>query len=490
MELSVSLAFLGTLLAVGLWIDQATQRDRQGRETQKEDQTEFNIYRDALLSSYALIYERVLGPRFFSWKSFFVVAVYYTAIFAVVTLVAKPDWFEFSEIPTEFIAICILGGFFTTWISVQQTRIFSYEAIFSESRFARFVFVISDLLTSSNLIIYLYSAFVAFAAFSFQTLTLSSEFPEEKLEVRVFSLKIDNRVIEDFGLQVNSDYQFSYYISLFGRDPRDEWESRPNLTMASDSPFLSPGAILAIASGELIEFEPASVRFLGFSRAELQNDARLLTGSLSTLIEDVPEISLSELEALTLDSDVAGYSIDFTSTEIFSGSYSGDYYRKAFRSVDEFEDSFWGISAPLFASWAGGVADPRDLNFNRFQENLVDCDGEWHFVFDFPVGHFDNQDCEEHIFNGAIEGLNSFKYSGVSSSLARLNAPVAPIVYAGMLPSLLFYMSIVAYVCFVALGRSMLSIPVLRSLVLYTPFSLSFVSIGLAVCLAANVLTQ
>ncbi|MEM9870159.1 MAG: hypothetical protein AAF822_02805 [Pseudomonadota bacterium] len=480
MDASLILALLGTLLAIGLWVDQATFQDRKRRPNSAVQRNEVEIYRDALLSSYAVVYERLLGPSAFGRKSFLVVLIYYLVVFILISVISQPEWFKYSEVPIEFLIICVFGGYVTTWVSIQQTRIFSYEAIFSESRFSRVVFLLSDLLTSSNLIIYLYSVFVALGIMAFQMITLSSAYPDDPLEARVTSMKISNPMLESFGLNAHPDFEYTYVFTISGKNPEGDWISASDVNVVSDEPFLHPSSLFTLHKSNRVDFTAVGAQAILYSEAEIRNDALAFMEKFASDIkqENAPEIELGNLPDKVSGADFSIYSVNLITKGVFYSEWSGGTYRKAFESVDSFEDSFWGIFYPIFGSWAGGAADPRVFEGQVTGAIVIDCADIWTYDFAVTEPRFDAKDCEEHIISGTIESLNNLNFIGIGDTLSALYHPVAPIFYAGIIPSILFYISILGYVVFAFAGRLMLGTPVLNSLVVRTPFTLSFVGVG------------
>ncbi len=206
------------------------------------------------------------------------------------------------EIPASILIPCVLGTVCIAWLSILQTRLFVYESIFSETKLARPIFLISDFLTSTNIFFFLFSAVLAASLAVFQLINLGNTISASSPAFEIKVLRAHHSIVERFGFgSLDEDFLFLVTMEV-AKDKSDTTSRTVNfdtmLTLASDHNFFAAGSFFG---EEYVGVNRGSAKF---KSKELEFEEAL--SYFSAQFSDIDGSEKSSIDEFEPDADLYG----------------------------------------------------------------------------------------------------------------------------------------------------------------------------------------
>ncbi len=328
-------------------------------------------------------------------------------------------------IPNPFFGVVLFAGYlFMAWLSLSQTRLFAGEALEAKYSVSRFIYLISDVIVSTNLFLYLYAGVVAvaFVSLSLFVLMPESRNSDTKIVAQVEKILVSrsSQYLNDGG--DNSHYRYSILVRM-KKDGTFETANAGNQTR-----FLIHSSSATFDPDVLVPDEVSSITNPSyFVQTSEANNLELLSKKGWSEIVGLQDRSSYEM---TLDVEPQSY-LDMIGV-----------YRSAFNEIDALEDQLFNINEE--------IAIPAKSTFNLkagftpWNQQLLCYHRGTDIITSLLPGER-NVDCYDDVFVVVGQRFNHRLY--LHHSIADdidFFILLSPIFLGTMLPSMIFYFSVLS----------------------------------------------
>ncbi len=409
---TIILGFVG----IGAVLDQVTKGLRADEIRAREDLN----YRRIVGIFYRSTFGRYLPTSPFS--SSYIIRVSFLATIILILTTSIIFWKNSTSVgehilPWKLSCIIFITFLFSFWLTIFQTSHFIRSSFEGDTRSARLMYVIADLLTSSNLFIFIYSLGVCLGIQALTVFDLNAELSNSKV---MLVTEIENSALITDRIAPNGErYDRQYTIRRY--TTVDD--------VATNQQFLTYLRVLSISQEFPVDTLVTTSQFSSFNLDE----PSFFADSFDNPVEKDNVVSMmaqGDLNKLIMTQTIHGHL-----TAQFSPIYAS-----SFGFVDRVEDGFLALFNPLIVS--GKIEDI--VNLNRGYDPFSDV--QYCTVSGTPVPEFElpetvrDEYCSDGLLiaTGRAEHSLQFFAAPLHETLNK-SIVVVPAYVAAMLPSLLFY---------------------------------------------------